>query len=118
MKFPAHKCGLYLTHNEHRDVYTKLADELAEKDGIATPSFETDDAKARAIATDECWTLQWYPETPIGFHMVAGPTLDECLSYALAVEAEYLDDGTPRCERDRVALELDIRRSAEKAGNH
>lgn len=85
MRFPAHKCGLYLTHNQHRDVYEKVADKINDDDG---PSiiWKDDEAKARAIDTDELWELQWYPETPISFYVVAAPTLEECLALAQHIE--------------------------------
>lgn len=83
MEFPAHKCGLFLTHNEHRDYYETLEEWI--NGGLGKQfDWESDEAKQRAIKTDECWTLQWYPETPVSFHAVAAPTLDECMRLALA----------------------------------
>jgi hypothetical protein len=82
MKFPEHKCGLYLTHNEHRDVYEPLEDSLRESIAI----WESDEAKQRAIDSDECWELQWYPETGLSFYCVAAPTLEECLALAKHIE--------------------------------
>lgn len=86
MNFPKHKCGLHLTHNQHRDYYQTLPQYLS--DEHAQPSFKDASARQRAIDTGEIWELQWYPETPIGFHLVAAPTLDEVLAYALEVERE------------------------------
>ena len=77
-KLPAHKCGLYLTHNEHRDYYETIEQWLGSRD----IDWESDEAKQRAIGTDECWSLHWYPDTPIGSYTVAAPTLDECLEFA------------------------------------
>lgn len=85
MIFPKHKCGLHLTHNEHRDYYTKIENYVTEDHADA---FKDDDAKARSVATDEIWELQWYPNTPIGFMKVSAPTLDEVLAFALEVEAQ------------------------------
>jgi hypothetical protein len=78
VNFPEHKCGLYLTHNQHRDYYEPLAQWIEDQDDQY--DWDSDEAKARAIATDECWTLQWYPETPIGFNAIAAPTLNELLA--------------------------------------
>lgn len=80
MEFPAHKCGLFLTHNEHRDYYEKLEKYIVDQD--IKDDFADDAALLRAIDTDECWVLQWYPDTPIGFYRVAAPTLEECLELA------------------------------------
>lgn len=78
MTFPDHKCGLYLTHNEHRDTYTPLWQHIEED----RADWRDEESKKRAIETDECWTLQWYPDTPIGFFRVSAPTLEECLALA------------------------------------
>lgn len=76
--FPGHKCGLYLTHNEHRDLYEPLAEFIVDRD----IKFADDAARQRAIDTDELWTLQWYPDTPVGFYFVAASTLEEVLALA------------------------------------
>ena len=75
MKFPNHKCGLYLTHNEHKDVYEDITQHIVDLDLM--DAFESPEAMQRAIDTDSVWTLQWYPETPIGFHRIAAATLEE-----------------------------------------
>lgn len=83
--FPEHKCGLFLKHNVHRDYYQSAADWCKEQDERGEGGmyeWESDEAKARAIATDEIWTLQWYPNTPVGFNAVASPTLPELLEWA------------------------------------
>lgn len=74
---PAHKCGLELAHNDHKNVYETAADWIDSNDWC---DWESEDAKQRAIDTDEIWTLQWYPETPVGFCAVAAPTLAELLA--------------------------------------
>ena len=81
--FPPHKCGLYLTHNEHRDYYEKLEDFIVEK-GL-TMDFDSEEEIQEAMRTDECWVLQWYPDMPIGSHSVAGPTLNGVLARAMAI---------------------------------
>lgn len=82
---PAHACGLYLEHNAHRDIYKSAAEAVAE-DEIS--DWASEEAKQRAIATDEIWTLQWYPRTPIGFCKVAAPTLGELLELASREEQD------------------------------
>lgn len=85
MKFPAHKCGLFLTHNEHRNYYESVAEWLEKP--LNKPEWKNDDARLRAIDMDEVWILQWYPKTPIGFNFVAAPTLEELLEFAAETEA-------------------------------
>lgn len=85
MKLPPHKCALYLEHNDCRSVYQTVAqhlEELASRSDGDMYQWQSDECKARAIATNEIWTLQWYPETPIGFNAVAAPTLEELLAFA------------------------------------
>lgn len=84
MKLPKHECGLYLEHNPHKDVYETLE---AFYLGDRWPSFVSEEAKQRSIDTNEIWTLRWYPLTPVGFYLVAAPSLEECLQFALEVES-------------------------------
>ena len=76
---PAHKAGLSLEHNQHKNVYEKPEDWIAENEWC---DWESEAAKKQAIATNEIWTLQWYPETPVGFCAVAAPTLADLLRLA------------------------------------
>lgn len=80
LKFPQHKASLSLVHNDHRNLYMRLDEWIAENDWC---DWADEESKQRAIGMDECWTLQWYPETPVGFCAVAAPTLEECLALAL-----------------------------------
>lgn len=79
MKFPNHKCDLILHHNPHKGDYETIQQWVAEN-----KMYEWKDSESlrRAIATNEIWTLQWYPETPIGFLAVASPTLEELLYFS------------------------------------
>lgn len=76
---PKHNCGLYLTHNAHKDVYDTAEQWIADNDLY---EWKDDDAKARAIETDSIWTLLWYSHTSVGFCAVAAPTLTELLALA------------------------------------
>lgn len=75
---PSHKCGLYLEHNQHKDVYESAEDWINNHELFR---WINDESKQRAISTDSIWTLQWYPETPISFHAIAAPSLFELLRY-------------------------------------
>lgn len=78
MKFPNDKAGLYLEHNPHKTVYLSVAEYL---DEVRFRNMDPGD-KAECIRTDELWTLQWYPETPVRCVVVAGPTLERVLELA------------------------------------
>ena len=83
MKFPEHKCGLYLSHNAHRDVYESV-DTFCHEQYFISP-----EDRQKCIDTDECWELQWYPDTPIGFYRLLGSTLELVMAEALRIETEY-----------------------------
>ena len=67
---PEHKCGLHLSHNEHRDVYETIEQFYDFEDFISPEEWR------KAVAKDSVWVLHWYPETPIGFIRIAASTLD------------------------------------------
>lgn len=77
--FPLHKAGMSLEHNAHRNIYESAEDWIVNNEWC---DWESEDAKRKAIETDEIWTLQWYPQTPIGFCAVAAPTLADLLRLA------------------------------------
>jgi hypothetical protein len=67
---PEHKCGLYLSHNDHRDYY-ETVEEYYNRE-----QFISDEEWGKSVATDSVWTLQWYPDTPVGFYIVSASTLE------------------------------------------
>ena len=91
LRLPAHKCELSITHNTHTCLYQSASvwlEDQAREGGEAWFEWENDEARLRSIATGEIWTMQWYPETPVGFLAVAAPTLQELLDFALRASAE------------------------------
>ena len=76
---PEHKCGLYLNHNEHRDVYETVEEYYEAEDFISL------EERNKSIAEDNVWVLQWYPNTPIGFNRIAASTLE-------AIEAKLKEE--------------------------
>jgi len=78
MKFPEHKCGLYLTHNAHKDVYL-TAEEWLNDQGGGHVDWLDEAERQKAIETDEVWSLQWYPDTPIGFYTLGAASFDRLM---------------------------------------
>lgn len=78
MTFPEHKCGLYLTHNEHRDNYEKIENYIKDNE----IEFDSPEEKQKSIDSDEIWVLQWYPNTPVSFIYFAAASLEEVLRLA------------------------------------
>lgn len=82
-QFPAHKCGLFLTHNEHRDYYETIEKWLdGQGQHVTDDEWVSDEQRKKAIETDNCWVLQWYPDTPVGFNKLAACDLDVLLAAA------------------------------------
>jgi len=81
MLFPRN-VHLILTHNEHKSVYRTVQESIdAEEHGYDASCWVSDEQRLKAIASDECWVLQWYPDTPIGFHIAAAADLDVLLAF-------------------------------------
>lgn len=79
MKFPKH-LTLTLNHNEHLNYYSTVAEEYR------NALWVSEEQKKKATDTNECWSIQIYPDTPIGFYYVAAADLDVLL--------EFINDNT------------------------
>lgn len=54
--------------------------------------------KEKILATGSIWVLQVYPDTPIGFWVIAGSTLASVIDHWMASEAEECPDcGKVKC---------------------
>jgi len=81
--FPPHKCSLEITHNKHRDYHETAEERIRQQEGYeCPPAWRSEEEKARAIATNELWEMDWYPDTPIGSYSICAPTLEELLDHA------------------------------------
>lgn len=80
MNFPPHKASLILTHNDHKSYYRTVKESI-EQDRHGYDDWISEEQKLKAIETDECWTLQWYPETPVGFCLKSAADLEALLDY-------------------------------------
>lgn len=79
--FPAHKAGLMIEHNPHLGNYETVAEWVARRE-VDDDDWPSPEQRDKAIATDTLWLVQWYPETPVGFRMVAAADLAEALKAA------------------------------------
>ena len=78
MKLPAHKCGLYLTHNEHKNYYLTAKQWLDDR-GSGHVDWPDEAERQKAIETNEIWYLQWYPNTPIGCYSIGAASFDRLM---------------------------------------
>lgn len=82
MEFPKHEASLTLTHNEHKSYYRTVAESVADEDHGYKDCWVSEEQKQKAVALNECWTLQWYPDTPNGFCLLSAADLDVLLQKA------------------------------------
>jgi len=76
------KAGLCIEHNEHKSLYEIISIWIYEN---TCYNWKNEEAKQRAIETDEVWTMQWHPDSPVSFHSLAAPTFDELLELANSI---------------------------------
>ena len=81
INWPKHEASLTLTHNEHKSYYRTVAESIADED-YGYSDWVSDEQKHKAIATNDCWTLRWYPDTPVGFCILSAADLDALLEAA------------------------------------
>ncbi len=79
IKWPRH-LELSLRHNQHKNYYETVQEAIDSGDhGYKPDDWVSSDQMTCAIATNECWTLQWYPDTPVGFCLLSAADLDVLL---------------------------------------
>ena len=84
MQFPRHAASLHLTHNDHKGSYMTVLQCIADGDhGCTEDCWVSPEQKQKAIDTNECWTLQWYPDTPVGFCIKSAADLDALMLYVM-----------------------------------
>jgi len=78
------KCGIYLSVNQYRDYYQSIEDAVKEERERNSTDIN-DELAARMVAEKSLISLQFYPDTPVGFYIVYGTTLDEVVTKAKSV---------------------------------
>jgi hypothetical protein len=85
--WPEHKGELSLTHNQHKSYYKTVQQEIDDGGhGYSDDCWVSPEQRQKAIDTDECWSLQWYPQTPVGFIIMSAADLDVLLLAAVRQE--------------------------------
>lgn len=78
-------CSLSISHNDHHNMYMSVADTFDSTDGYYNDIGN--DERAKMIETDTIWTLHVYPNTPVGFNVYHGSSLDAVCDAAMRQEA-------------------------------
>lgn len=85
INWPKHEASMTLTHNDHKSYYRTVAQSIADVDhGYQEDCWVSPEQRLKAVETNECWTIQWYPDTPIGFCILSAADLDVLLAAANA----------------------------------
>ncbi len=83
IQWPRHEASLHLTHNDHKGCYQTVAQSI-EMEDHGYCCWVSEEQKQKAIDTNDCWFLQWYPDTPVGSCILAAADLDVLLAAARA----------------------------------
>lgn len=78
---PAHKGSCTICHNDHLNNYATVAEEMEFHPEWFKNAWVSEESKAYAIEHNELWSLQWYPETPIGFHNLCAGRWSDIVEY-------------------------------------
>ena len=84
MVFPKH-INMTIEHQPHAAYYESVEDWLAKSKREDHVDVLPEDA-AEMLKTGDVWVIQWYPNTPVGFRVVAAATLERALELANASE--------------------------------
>lgn len=79
---PSHKASLSIEHNKHLDYYRTAEEEILTGSSYYHPDDFPEGELEKCIATNELWTLHWYPDTPVGFCLIHASTLEALLQAA------------------------------------
>lgn len=80
MKFPKH-ISITIEHNDHAKVYETAEQWISERDENL-PTFPSEKEKQLCISQNELWTMQWYPNTPVGFVWIAAASFEALMEFA------------------------------------
>lgn len=85
--------SLHLDFNNHSASYLS-AEQAIEEDFLYHADWVSQEEKQLAIDTNRVWCIQWYPNTPIGFHAIVGSTLRSVLEALKNMQLEEARDGS------------------------
>lgn len=75
-----------IEHNPHALNYQSIDKWLEQVDDERGYVSMTPKDRAEIQRTGEVWVMQWYPNTPVGFHCHGAPTLARLLEIASGIE--------------------------------
>lgn len=86
MNLPKH-INATISHNPHNAYYQTVREYLDDVCPLVDEDdFESPEDMQECIDNDELWTLQIYPDTPIGFWSIGAPTFEALIEFAGKVD--------------------------------
>lgn len=79
IRLPTH-IAMQLEHNMHA-VYYESVEQSISSGTYTRDGFISEAEYSKAMLTNECWTLTWYPDTPVGHIMVHAASLTMLLAW-------------------------------------
>lgn len=76
--------SLHLSFNDDNGPNYTTVREMVERDLPFKKDWVSEEEKTKAIETNRMWTLQWYPDTPVGFYSVSASSLAVLLDHVLS----------------------------------
>ncbi|HWW56373.1 MAG TPA: hypothetical protein VN047_05740 [Sphingopyxis sp.] len=72
--------SLHLSFNDHAANYLDATKERADGD-LPDDEWVSESERDKALGLNQVWTLQWYPNSPVGFCRKRASSLDALLSW-------------------------------------
>lgn len=79
--------SLSIEFNQHAAFY-ETVEQALECETYQADAFVSDEERERSIATGNVWSIQVYPDCPVGFFLVHASTLQACIDKAQKIGEE------------------------------
>lgn len=73
--------SLRITCNDHKSNYQTAQEAIADGRWFAADEFVSPEEMQKAIDTNTIWSLQWYPQTPVGFEVLHASSFQAILDH-------------------------------------
>ncbi len=85
MQWPRHDAGLVLNHNSHKIFLMTVAESVDQDEhGYGDECWVNEEQRQKAMDLNDCWTLEWYPESPWRSCILSAADLDVLIAATLS----------------------------------
>lgn len=78
---PPHKACCTIQHNDHLSNYSTVTQEMKHNPDWFVGAWVSDESRDYAIEHNELWSLQWYPESPVGFNNLCAGRWEDIVAH-------------------------------------